>query len=73
LDSTIRSAQRNAVGNVFVADSDNDVLKEIPNGNGSYSSTRSIGSSANRPLGVAFDHLGRQYVVDAAGVSVLFP
>jgi hypothetical protein len=62
-----------AAGNVFVADSNNDVLKEIPHDNGSYGPPVSIGSNVRRPLGVAVDRLGRVYVADAVALSVLYP
>ena len=68
-----RNIAVDASGNVFVTDSSNNALVEIPFSNGSYGAPFVVASDFKRPGAVAVDAHGRLYVVDNNGVWMLTP
>ena len=62
-----------ANGNVFVADTNDNAVKEIPYTGGAYGAAVTLGSDYSFPEGVAVDANGRVYVVDGGSISMLVP
>jgi large repetitive protein len=60
-----------AIGNVFVADTGNNALKEISNAD--YDSPREFSVSYSAPTAVSVDANGRVYIIDANGIRMLTP
>ena len=51
-------------GDVIVADTGNNAVKEIPNSSGSYGAPIALGSGFSSPYGVAVDAAGNVFVAD---------
>ena len=58
-------------GNVYVADSANSTVVEMPAGCASSSCVTTLGGGFNEPIGVAVDGAGNVYVADAGGNYVV--
>jgi hypothetical protein len=57
-------------GSVFVADTNNNAVKEIPLGCASASCVRALGGGFSRPMGVSLDRSGTIYVSDTGNNAV---
>ncbi len=57
-------------GNVFVADSGNNEIKEIPYADGSYGTPEIVGSGFLLPAAVAVDAQGNVFVADTGNYAV---
>jgi predicted outer membrane repeat protein len=57
-------------GNVYVADTYNSAVKEIPYSSGVYGTPVTLGSGFSRPYGVAVDGAGNVYVADTYNSAV---
>jgi sugar lactone lactonase YvrE len=59
-----------AAGNVYVADTYNNAIKEIPYSGGSYGTPVTLASGLNYPAGVVLDGGGNLYVADQGSNTV---
>jgi sugar lactone lactonase YvrE len=62
-----------ATGNVYVADTFNNLVKQIPHSGGIYGTPVIVGSGFNNPTGVAVDAQGRLYAIDSNYVWIFTP
>jgi hypothetical protein len=60
-------------GNVYVADTFNNAVKEIPYNGSSYGTPLTIGSGFVTPYDVAVDTNGRLYAIDANDLWIFAP
>jgi sugar lactone lactonase YvrE len=67
--STPQGVATDGAGNVFVADTGNNAVKEIL-ASGSYSVVRTLGGDFSGPQGVAVDGVGNVYVADTGNDAV---
>ena len=66
-----RGVVTDAIGNVFVADTGNNSIKEITNAD--YDYPRSFSATFSAPTAVSVDANGRVYIIDANGIWKLTP
>ncbi|HVT97805.1 MAG TPA: choice-of-anchor D domain-containing protein [Acidobacteriaceae bacterium] len=59
-----------AAGNVYVADTANDLVKQIPPGCSSSACVKTLGGGFDSPMGVAVDGSGNIYVADEGNDAV---
>jgi len=65
-----RGVAMDALGDVFVADTGNSAVEEIPYSNGSYGDAVALGSGFRNPEAVALDSNGDVFVADSSNGAV---